>query len=60
MDIPHPKSNIQNSEALLLVGRVGKTHGVRGEIKVIPETDDPERFAALETVFLGQIVRAHA
>ena len=40
--------------SLLLVGRVGKTHGVRGEIKVIPETDDPARLAALETVFLGQ------
>ena len=54
MEIQNPKSKIQNPEALLLVGHVGKTHGVRGEIKVIPETDDPERFAALETVFLGQ------
>ncbi len=54
MEIQRPKSNVQNPETLLLVGRVGKTHGVRGEVKVIPETDDPERFAALETVFLGQ------
>ncbi len=54
MEIQNPKSKIQNPEALLLVGRIGKTHGVQGEVKVIPETDDPERFAALETVFLGQ------
>ena len=54
MEIQSPKSKIQNPEALLLVGRVGKTHGVQGEVKVIPETDDPKRFAALETIFLGQ------
>lgn len=41
-------------QALLLVGRVGKTHGLRGEVKVIPETDDLARFATLERVFLGQ------
>ncbi len=54
MEIHSPKSKVQNPETLLLVGRVGKTHGVQGEVKVIPETGDPERFAALETVFLGQ------
>lgn len=37
----------------LLIGRVWRPHGVRGELKVIPETDDPERFGALERVFLG-------
>ena len=54
MTIQHPKSNIHNPDALLLMGRVGKVHGVRGEVKVIPETDDPDRFAALKTVFLGR------
>ncbi|MGB3544787.1 ribosome maturation factor RimM, partial [Rubrivirga sp.] len=39
---------------LLLMGRVGKTHGVRGEIKVAPETDGPERFADLEVVHIGK------
>ncbi|QXD14693.1 ribosome maturation factor RimM [Rhodocaloribacter litoris] len=38
---------------LLLVGRVYRAHGIRGEVKVIPETDDPERFTALATVYLG-------
>lgn len=40
-------------DELLLVGRVGKPHGVRGELKVIPETDDPARFEDLATLFIG-------
>ena len=40
-------------DRLLLMGRVGKTHGVRGEMKVVPETDDPLRFAEVERLFLG-------
>lgn len=49
----HRKNRAATPDALLLIGRVGKTHGVRGEVKVVPETDDPERFAALATVFIG-------
>lgn len=40
-------------EALLLVGRVWRAHGTRGEIKMIPETDDPQRLADLETLYIG-------
>lgn len=40
-------------DRLLLMGRVGRTHGVRGEMKVVPETDDPQRFADLDRLFLG-------
>ena len=40
-------------DALLIVGRTGKPHGVMGELKVIPETDDPDRIEALETLYLG-------
>lgn len=36
-----------------LMGAVTRPHGVRGEVKVRPETDDPGRFTALESVFLG-------
>jgi 16S rRNA processing protein RimM len=39
---------------LLLVGRIGPAHGVKGEVKVVPETDDPARFANLDTVFVGE------
>ena len=31
-------------EELLQVGVITSTHGVRGEVKVFPTTDDPERF----------------
>ncbi len=40
-------------DRLILVGRVGRTHGVRGEMKVVPETDDPQRFADLDRLFIG-------
>ena len=39
---------------LLLMGRVGRTHGVRGEMKVVPETDEPTRFAEVEQLYLGE------
>lgn len=37
---------------LLQVGVITTTHGVRGEVKVFPTTDDPERFRVLESVIL--------
>ena len=39
-------------EDMLRVGVISSTHGVRGEAKVFPTTDDPARFEDLETVFL--------
>ncbi|RMH69014.1 MAG: 16S rRNA processing protein RimM [Gemmatimonadetes bacterium] len=39
-------------EELFLIGRITKPHGIRGEVRVFPETDFPERFYDLETVFL--------
>lgn len=38
---------------LLLIGRVLRAHGVRGEVKVLPLTDDPGRFDGLDDVFIG-------
>lgn len=43
-----------DAESLFLVGRIWRAHGVRGEVKVIPETDDPERFEDLRVVFTGK------
>ena len=37
---------------LVTVGRTASPHGIRGWIKVIPETDDPRRFGLLKSVFL--------
>ena len=39
-------------EDLLRVGVITTTHGVRGEVKVFPTTEDPKRFKKLKTVIL--------
>ncbi len=39
-------------EKLLRVGVITTTHGVRGEVKVFPTTDDPQRFKKLKKVIL--------
>ena len=40
-------------EDLLQVGIITSTHGVRGEVKVYPTTDDPRRFRRLKEVVLN-------
>lgn len=39
-------------EDLFQVGIISSTHGVRGEVKVFPTTDDVSRFNKLKTVLL--------
>lgn len=39
-------------EDLLRVGVIASTHGVRGEVKVFPTTDDANRFKKLKKVYL--------
>lgn len=39
-------------EQLLQVGVISSTHGVRGEVKVFPTTDDAQRFKSLKNVIL--------
>lgn len=34
------------------IGKIVSAHGIKGYVKVYPITDDPARFAELETVFL--------
>ena len=36
----------------LRVGVISSTHGIKGEVKVFPTTDDVNRFKELKTVFL--------
>ena len=43
---------IENMEQILRVGVISSTHGIRGEVKVYPTTDDPERFLDLDEVIL--------
>lgn len=37
---------------LLRVGVISSTHGIKGEVKVYPTTDDPNRFKKLKKVIL--------
>ncbi len=39
-------------EDFLQVGIITQTHGIRGEVKVFPTTDDPHRFRKLKEVIL--------
>ena len=40
-------------EDLLQVGVITTTHGIRGEVKVFPTTDDPHRFEVLPSILFG-------
>ena len=40
-------------EDLLQVGVITTTHGVRGEVKVFPTTDDPARFKKTQKCDFG-------
>lgn len=43
---------MENMEQFLRVGVISSTHGIRGEVKVYPTTDEPERFLDLDEVIL--------
>ncbi len=45
-------ADILNSPDYFKVGIITSTHGVRGEVKVFPTTDDPKRFKRLKEVLL--------
>ncbi len=45
-----------DTDQLVLVGRVIATHGIRGELKVLTESDEPERLVGLRTVRIGAAV----
>jgi len=37
----------------LVIGQISRPHGIRGEVRVTPYTDQPERFTWLKSVYLG-------
>lgn len=37
---------------MIVIGRIGAPHGVRGEVRIVPLTDFPDRFKGLTAVFL--------
>jgi len=38
--------------SFISIGKIGRPHGIRGEVKVIPLTDWPERFQQVQSVYL--------
>lgn len=38
----------------LVIGKILRAHGVRGEVRVLPHTDLPERFSWLKEVYIGE------
>ena len=44
----------------LRVGQIVRAHGVHGDVKIIPLTDDPARFRALKTAYLETTAGAYA
>jgi 16S rRNA processing protein RimM len=50
-----PSISGMTTEERILVGRIARAHGNKGQVIVNPETDFPdERFAAGKTVFVGE------
>ena len=35
---------MENNNRLIIIGRILGVHGIKGELKVLPLTDDPGRF----------------
>lgn len=44
---------VSNPEVLISIGRITSTHGIRGEVRVYPLTDYPERFKRLNEVIIN-------
>ena len=40
------------SDRLVAVGEIGRAYGLRGEVRVVPLTDDPSRFSRLNSCVL--------
>jgi len=38
----------------IVIGQIVKPHGILGAVKVLPLTDDPQRFKMLEKVYVGE------
>ena len=49
-----------NAEDYVVVGRIGKAHGSRGEVSVEPRTDEPERRFATGAVLQRTAGTPHA
>ncbi|MBK7897612.1 MAG: 16S rRNA processing protein RimM [Anaerolineaceae bacterium] len=48
-----PASASVEASDMIVIGEITKPHGVRGEVRVKPHTDEPARFTWLEQVYVG-------
>lgn len=46
-------TSTQENLEFIVIGEITKPHGVRGEVRVKPHTDEPDRFSWLEQVYVG-------
>jgi len=51
--VPSQTETSHDDVSFLVIGRIVAPHGVRGEVRVLIETDDPRRFLKLDRVYLG-------
>lgn len=47
-------SSKSNEPEFLIIGQITKPHGVRGELRVDVTTDEPQRYHALEQVYIAR------
>ncbi len=47
------KNEIGEKMDYIVIGKITNTHGLKGEVKVYPLTDDAKRFDLLERAYLG-------
>ena len=45
--------NDMNSDDMIIVGRIVAPHGVRGDLRILPDTDRPEMFKTLKKIQVG-------
>jgi len=48
------QEKMMKNDSMMIIGRILGVHGIKGEIKVLPLTDDPERFFDLETIRISK------
>ena len=47
------EADAPRSSGMIAIGRVARSVGIRGEMNILPLTDDPERFTELKKVWIG-------
>ena len=52
-----PGGGLEPKERLVVIGEIVRPHGLRGEVRVTPLTDDPERFGRVTECVLWEPLR---